>query len=135
MPDISLEKAREAVSAGITKARELGIKMCIAIVDTGANLKAFARMDEAFLGSVDVAIKKARTAKLFDFNTEEIGKLSQPGGPLYGIEHSNGGLMTFAGGIPIRNKNGEVIGAIGASGSTPDHDRMVAEAGAHAAES
>ena len=133
MPDITLEKAREAVSASVQKAKEIGVKMCIAIVDTGANLKAFARMDEAFLGSVDVAVKKARTAKLFDFNTEEIGKLSQPGGPLYGIEHSNGGLMTFAGGIPIRNKGGEVIGAIGVSGSMPDQDQMVAEAGARAA--
>ena len=133
MPDINLEKAREAASACITKARELGVKMCIAIVDTGANLKAFARMDEALLGSVDVAVKKARTAKLFDFNTEEIGKLSQPGGPLYGIEVSNGGLITFAGGVPIRNKAGEVIGAIGVSGSTPEHDQMVAEAGARVA--
>lgn len=133
MPDISLEKAREAVSASIAKARELSVKMCIAIVDTGANLKAFARMDEAILGSVDVAIKKARTAKLFDFNTEEIGKLSQPGGPLYGLEHSNGGLITFAGGIPIRNKSGEVIGAIGVSGSMPEQDQIVAEAGARTA--
>ena len=133
MSEITLEKAREAVSASVAKARALGVKMCIAVVDTGANLKAFARMDEAFLGSVDVAIKKARTVKLFDFNTEEIGKLSQPGGPLYGIENSNGGLITFAGGIPIHNKAGEVIGAIGASGSTPEHDQMVAEAGAQAA--
>ena len=133
MPEITLEKARETVSASIAKAKELGVKMCIAVVDTGANLKAFARMDKAFLGSVDVAIKKARTAKLFDFNTEEIGKLSQPGGPLFGIENSNGGLITFAGGIPIRNKNGEVIGAIGVSGSMPQQDQMVAEAGAQAA--
>jgi uncharacterized protein GlcG (DUF336 family) len=106
--------------------------MDIAVVDAGANLKAFARMDGAWLGSIDIAIKKARTARFFDMNTGEIGKLSQPGGSLYNIEHSNGGLITFPGGVPIKNRAGEIIGAIGVSGSTVEDDHVVAQAGVEA---
>ncbi len=133
MPDITLSQAWDAVNAAVGKAREMGLKTNVAVVDAGANLKAFARMDGAWLGSVDISIRKAKTAKYFDFNTGEIGKLSQPGAPLYGIEHTNGGLVTFAGGVPIHNKSGEVIGAIGVSGSTVEHDQIVAETGALAA--
>ena len=104
--------------------------MNISIVDSGANLVAFVRMDGAWLGSADISLKKAKTARFFDMPTGEIGKLSQPGKPLFGIEHSNEGLITFPGGIPIKNKNGEVIGAIGVSGSTVENDHAVAEAGA-----
>ena len=132
MEEITLEQARAAVEAAVQKSGELGVTMDIAIVDAGANLKAFARMDGAWLGSIDIAIKKARTARFFDMNTGEIGKLSQPGGPLYNIEHSNGGLITFPGGIPIKNEAGEVVGAIGVSGSTVENDHLVAEAGAAA---
>ena len=127
--DIQLDQARAMVSAAVKKAQEIGAKMNIAIVDAGANLKAFARMDSAWLGSIDISIKKAKTARFFDFNTGEIGKLSQPGGPLYGIEHSNGGLISFPGGIPIKNREGVVIGAIGVSGSSVENDCAVAEAG------
>jgi uncharacterized protein GlcG (DUF336 family) len=77
-----------------------------------------------------MAIRKARTARFFDMNTEEIGKLSQPGGLLYHIEHSNGGLITFPGGIPLKNAQGDIIGGIGVSGSTVENDHAVAEAGA-----
>lgn len=107
--------------------------MNVAVVDAGANLKAFARMDGAWLGSIDIAIKKARTARFFDMNTGEIGKLSQPGSPLYNIEHSNGGLITFPGGVPIKNGSGEIIGAVGVSGSTVENDHEVAVAGARTA--
>ncbi len=106
--------------------------MDIAVVDAGANLKAFLRMDEAWIGSIDISIKKARTARFFDMNTGDIGKLSQPGGSLYGIEHSNGGLISFPGGVPLKNAKGEIIGAIGVSGSTVELDHAVAEAGARA---
>lgn len=133
MPDITLKQARAAVDAARAKAEELGAKMNIALVDGGANLKAFARMEEAWLGSIDVSIKKARTAVFFSMNTGEIGKLSQPGGSLYGIEHSNGGLITFPGGVPIRARSGEMIGAIGVSGSSVENDHAVATAGAAAA--
>jgi uncharacterized protein GlcG (DUF336 family) len=89
-------------------------------------------MDDAWIGSIDISIKKARTARFFNMNTGEIGKLSQPGGPLFGIEHSNGGLISFPGGVPILSKSGEVIGAIGVSGSTVENDHTVAVAGAKA---
>jgi uncharacterized protein GlcG (DUF336 family) len=130
--DITLTQAEKAIDASKKKAKELDLKMNIAIVDGGANLKAFARNDGAWLGSIDIAIKKAKTARYFDMNTGEIGKLSQPGGSLFNIEHSNDGLISFPGGIPIKNSNDEIIGAIGVSGSTVDNDHKVAETGVKA---
>src|SRR5207253_8110524 len=115
--DISLDQAHAIIAAAAAKAAEINTKMDIAIVDAGGNLKAFVRMDGAWLGSIDISIKKARTARWFDMPTGEIGKLSQPGGPLYGIEHSNDGLIAFPGGVPLKNSKGEVVGAIGVSGS------------------
>lgn len=132
MPEITLQQADKVVESALKKAQELDLKMNIAVVDGGANLKAFRRMDGAWLGSIDIAIRKARTARLFDMNTGEIGKLSQPGESLYNIEHSNGGLITFPGGIPLKIGNGDVIGGIGVSGSTVENDHAVAEAGASA---
>lgn len=132
MTEITLKQAQAVVSAAVAKSTEIGAKMNVAVVDAGANLKAFARMEGAWLGSIDIAIKKARTARFFDMNTGEIGKLSQPGGSLYNIEHSNGGLISFPGGVPLKNANGEIIGAVGVSGSTVEDDHAVAEAGATA---
>ncbi len=130
MDDMTLGMANAAVAAALVKAQEIGTKMNIAVVDAGANLKAFARMDGAWLGSIDISIKKARTARFFDMPTGAIGQLSQPGGSLFAIEHSNGGLITFPGGVPILGKSGAVIGAIGVSGSSVENDHAVAEAGA-----
>lgn len=130
--DVSLDQAQAAVAAAIAKSKEIGTKMDIAIVDAGANLKAFARMDGAWLGSIDISMKKARTARYFDMNTGEIGKLSQPGGPLFNIEVSNGGLISFPGGIPLKAADGTIIGAIGVSGSSVENDHTVAMAGAAA---
>ena len=132
MNELSQEQARGVVNAVLEKSKEVGVKMNIAVVDSGANLKAFARMDGAWLGSIDIAIKKARTARFFDMNTGEIGKLSQPGGSLYNIEHSNDGLITFPAGEPIRDAAGEILGATGVSGSTVENDHIVAEAAAAA---
>ncbi len=132
MADITLEQAAAAVKAAKLKAQEINTKMDIAVVDAGANLKAFVRMDGAWLGSIDIAMKKARTARYFDMPTGDIGQLSQPGGPLYCIEHSNGGLITFPGGVVLKDASGEIIGAIGVSGSTVENDHEVAEAGAAA---
>ena len=129
---ITLEQAETAVQAAKAKASEIDTLMNIAIVDAGANLVAFARMDGAWLGSLDIAQKKARTARYFDMPTGEIGKLSQPGGSLFNIEHSNGGLITFPGGLPIKNASGEIIGAIGVSGSSVENDHTVAQAGVDA---
>jgi uncharacterized protein GlcG (DUF336 family) len=131
--DITLDQAHAALEAAAKKATEINTRMDIAVVDAGGNLKAFARQDGAWLGSIDISIRKAKTARWFDMPTGEIGKLSQPGGPLYGIEHSNDGLITFPGGIPIKNAQGTVIGAIGVSGSTVENDHTVADAGAKAA--
>ena len=130
--DLSLDQAGAIIKAAVEKSKEINTKMDIAIVDAGGNLKAFARMDGAWLGSIDIAQKKARTARYFDMNTGDIGKLSQPGGPLYNIEHSNGGLITFPGGIPLKAADGTIIGAIGVSGDTVEKDHEVAAAGAAA---
>jgi uncharacterized protein GlcG (DUF336 family) len=107
--------------------------MNIDVVDAVCNLKAFVRREGAWLGSIDIALKKARTARFFDMQTGELGKLSEPGGSLYNIEHYNGGLITFPGGVPIRDRDGMIVGAVGVSGSTVDNDHSVAEAGAKAA--
>lgn len=128
--NITLEQAEKAIVAAKQKSIELGVKMNISIVDGGANLVAFARMDGAWLGSLDISMKKAKTARFFDMNTGILGTLSQPGGPLYHIEHSNNGLITFPGGVPIKNVAGEIIGAIGVSGDSVENDHIVAEAGA-----
>ena len=128
--DISLDQANQVVAAAVQKARDTNTKMDIAIVDAGGNLKSFVRMDGAWIGSIDIAIKKAKTARFFDMPTGEIGKLSQPGGPLYNIEVSNGGLISFPGGIPLKGADGTIIGAIGVSGSSVENDHTVAEAGA-----
>ncbi len=129
MNDITLEQAYKIVKAAYDKALEMDVKMDIAVVDAGANLKAFVRMDDAWLGSIDIAIKKAKTARFFDMPTGEIGKLSQPGESLYQIEVSNGGLISFPGGIPLKNADGKVVGAIGVSGDSVENDHAVAEAG------
>ena len=130
--DVTLVQAQKIIAVAIEKSEQLELKMDIAVVDAGANLKAFVRMDEAWLGSIDIAIKKARTARFFDMNTGDIGQLSQPAGPLYNIEHSNGGLITFPGGVPIKNSDGQVIGAVGVSGNTVENDHAVAMAGVEA---
>ena len=131
MGDITLTQAQALVDAAQQKAAEIDTLMNIAVVDAGGNLKAFARMDGAWLGSIDISMRKARTARYFDMNTGDIGALSQPGGPLYNIEVSNTGLITFPGGIPL-TLNGEVVGGIGVSGSSVENDHTVAEAGVNA---
>ncbi|WP_298545720.1 heme-binding protein [uncultured Aquimarina sp.] len=129
--NITLEQAEKIINVAKEKSIALNTKMNISVVDAGANLVAFARMDGAWLGSLDISLKKAKTARFFDMNTGVIGELSQPGGSLYNIEHSNGGLITFPGGVPIKNENDEIIGAIGVSGSSVENDHAVAEAGAN----
>ena len=129
---ITLEQAEKLSDAAKEKARAISVPMNIAIVDEGANLVSFHRMDNAWLGSIDISIKKAKTARFFDMNSGEIGKLSQPGGPLYNIEHSNGGLITFPGGVVLKDGSGKIVGAIGVSGGSVEQDHEVASAGAEA---
>jgi uncharacterized protein GlcG (DUF336 family) len=128
--DITLDQALAVIQAARQKAVEQGTLMDIAVVDAGANLKAFIRMDDAFLGSIDISIKKAKTARFFNMPTGELGKLAQPGAPLYHIEFSNEGLITFAGGLPLKNKEGIIVGGVGVSGSSVENDHEVALAGA-----
>ncbi len=130
--NISLEQAETVVEAAKEKARQLNTLMNIAIVDAGVNLVVFTRMDDAWIGSIDIALRKAKTARYFNMESGEIGKLSQPGGQAWQIEHSNGGLITFPGGVPIKNSKGEIIGAIGVSGSSVENDHAVARAGSDA---
>jgi uncharacterized protein GlcG (DUF336 family) len=126
---VTMEQAQKAIEAARKRAVKLDTQMCIAVVDSGANLKAFLRMDDAWVGSIDIAIKKARTAVFFGMPTGEIGKISQPGESLYGIEHSNEGLITFPGGLPIVDEDGVLMGGIGVSGSAVENDHKVAAAG------
>ena len=126
---VTSKDADIAIKAAVTKAQALDTQMCIAVIDSGANLKAFYRMDGAWVGSIDIAIKKAKTAVFFGMPTGQIGQLSQPGGSLYGIEHSNDGLITFPGGLPIVDSEGVLVGAIGVSGSSVENDHAVAQAG------
>jgi uncharacterized protein GlcG (DUF336 family) len=128
--NITLEQAEKIVAVAKAKSIEIDTIKNISVVDAGANLVAFGRMDDAWLGSLDISMKKAKSARYFDMNTGIIGELSQPGQPLFNIEHSNNGLITFPGGTPIKNEVGEVVSAIGASGSSVENDHIVAEAGA-----
>jgi len=130
--NITLEQAEKAIAAAKNKATEINTKMDICVVDAGANLVAFARMDGAWIGSIDISHKKARTAAWFTMDTASLVDAVQPGAPLYNIEHSNGGLITFPGGVVIKNNNGDIIGAIGVSGSSVENDHTVAVAGTEA---
>ena len=129
--NVTLAQAEQIIAAAKQKSADLGIKQNICVVDSGSNLVAFARMDGAWIGSVDIAHKKARTAAWFMMDTKALSPLVQPGESLYHIEHSNGGLITFPGGIVLKQGE-EVIGAVGVSGSTVEDDHAVAEAGAAA---
>lgn len=130
MPDnLTLTAAQEVVEAARARADELGVPMNIAVVNDGNNLTAFARMDGAWLGSIDIAQNKAYTARSFDMSTKDLAPLCQPDQPLFGIHASNQGrLIVFAGGIPL-SKGGEVVGAVGVSGGSVEDDHAVAEAG------
>jgi uncharacterized protein GlcG (DUF336 family) len=127
---ITLEEAHKVIAAGEAQARAIGQPMNIAVVDAGANLRAFVRMDGAWLGSIDIAINKAFTAKAFDISTRDLGLNSQPGDQFFGIHVSNHGrVMIFEGGLPLK-VNGQVVGAVGVSGGSGAQDQLVAEAAA-----
>lgn len=131
---ITLQLAQTVGDACLRRAEELQLRMNIAVVDAGANLKAFGRMDDAWWGSIDISMRKARTARYFDMQTSELSPIIQPGESLYHLEFSNGGLITFPGGIPLKLSDDTVIGAVGVSGSTVENDQLVAEAGVQAFE-
>ncbi len=126
---IPIKTAELVLKAAVEKAAQIGVPMNIAVLDDGGHLKAFVRMDGATLGSIDIAVGKARTAALFAVNTEELFEFCKPGGPAFGLENTNGGIVVFAGGIPLRNGSGEVVGALGVSGGSVQQDLSVAQAG------
>ena len=129
---VSLEAARKVILAGEEKAREIGQPMNIAVVDAGANLVAFERMEGAWLGSIDISINKAFTARAFDIETKTLGENSQSGDQFFGIHASNHGrIMIFAGGFPLK-RGGQVVGGVGVSGGSGKQDQAVAEAAAKA---
>lgn len=130
--NITLAQAETVIAAAKAKATQLNTKMDICVVDAGANMVAFARMDGAWIGSIDISQKKAKTSAWFTMDTAVLTPLVKPEGSLFNIEHSNGGLITFPGGVLIKNKAGEIIGAIGVSGSSVENDHAVAVAGAAA---
>lgn len=131
--DISQTRSDAAVAAAAAEARAIGAPMNVAVLDAGANLKAFLRMDGALLGAIDIALKKARTAALFGMNTEAVGEFCKPGGTSPGLDTTNGGLVVFAGGIPLRAPDGKLMGAVGVSGGSVAQDVQVACAAAAAA--
>ena len=129
---LRLADAQRVIAAAQKKAAEIGQPMNIAVADEGANLVAHVRMDDAWLGSVDISINKAFTARAFDISTKDLSTHAQPGAQFYGIHASNHGrVMIFAGGIPLA-RDGKVVGAIGVSGGSGEQDHAVAEAGAAA---
>lgn len=129
---VTLKDARRIIEAAEKKAAEIGQPMNIAVADEGGNLVAHVRMDGAWLGSIDISIKKAYTARAFDITTRDLASHSQSGGQFFGINTSNDGrIMIFAGGVPLK-KDGKIVGAIGVSGGSGDQDHAVAEAGATA---
>jgi len=129
---INLKDAKHVIAAAEAKAREIGQPMNIAVVDAGGNLVSHVRMDGAWIGSIDISINKAFTARAFDISTAQLSENSQPGQQFYGIQNSNHGrIMIFAGGVPLR-RDGSVVGAVGVSGGSGNQDQAVATAGASA---
>lgn len=129
---VTLDDAETMIAAAKQEAGRIGVAMNIAVVNDGNNLVAFARMDGAWLGSIDIAHGKAYTARAFDMPTEQLAGMSQPGQPLFGVHATNQGrIVIFAGGIPV-TLDGVIAGAIGVSGGNVDQDQQVAAAGAAA---
>ena len=129
---ITLQDAKRMLAAAETRAQSIGIAYNIAVVDAGGHLLAFIRQDGALIGSIDLAIDKAVTARIFDVATSELATLAQSGKPLFGIQESNAGkVVIFAGGVPVR-VNGNIVGAVGASAGTVEQDTAVAQAAAAA---
>jgi uncharacterized protein GlcG (DUF336 family) len=125
----SLE-ADSIIEASRAKAAQIEIAVSVVVMDAGGNFKALSRMDGAWLGSIDVAIRKARTSVLFEIETQMIWQFCNPNGPAHGMESTNGGLVTFEGGIPLKSSDGKLIGAVGVSGGMVNQDYEVAQAGA-----
>jgi uncharacterized protein GlcG (DUF336 family) len=130
--NITYSNALRVLNAAIEKASILNIPVSIAVVDNGGHLISFARLDSVY-GVVDFAVKKARTAAMFGVDSDVMGNIIS-GAQIhaYGMINANDGLLTIAGGVVLKNKDGSIIGAIGSSGGTPEQDKEIAMAGAAA---
>jgi uncharacterized protein GlcG (DUF336 family) len=126
---LSLKEAQTVIELARVHAEQIGVPMNIAVVDGGGHLLAFARMDKSILGSIDIALKKAKTSVLFNNPSESLWEFCKPGGPAPATEGTNGGLIPYAGGVPIRDADGSLVGAVGVSGGMPAQDGEVARAG------
>jgi uncharacterized protein GlcG (DUF336 family) len=129
---LTSSQARAVIAAAEAKASAIGVPVIIAVLDAGTHLKAFTRMDGAVLASIDIAMKKARTAALFQASSEAVWEYCKPGAPAPGLELTNGGLAPFGGGIPLKNVDGECLGAVGVSGGAVAQDMEIAQAAAAA---
>ncbi|WP_145561322.1 GlcG/HbpS family heme-binding protein [Yersinia bercovieri] len=118
--------SQKVIHAAQTYAQEQGFSVCISVVDASGLLSGFLRMDDAVPGAIDVSCKKARTAALFRTDSNEIGAAAQPGGAIYTLESTNGGLISFGGGVVLHDSYGKVIGAVGVAGATVDADQEIA---------
>jgi uncharacterized protein GlcG (DUF336 family) len=125
---LTLELAEKVVRAGREHASTLGVAACLVVCDAAGHLKAFGRMDRAWLGAVVVALRKAKTSVLFEAETQMLWEVCRPDAQAHGLESSNGGLITFAGGIPLRSATGELLGAVGVSGGQVVQDYAIAKA-------
>lgn len=128
--EITSDQSFQIMKQAVEKAKNIPVAVNIAIMDTAGHMKLFHRMDNAWLGSIDIAIEKAKTAMLFRMNSEEVGAFLAPGARAYGIEGTNGGLVGFRGGMPVK-WGSSILAYIGVSGGTPDEDFEVATAGSH----
>src|SRR5258707_15716899 len=100
---VTLDDAKRVIAAAEKTAVEIGQPMNIAVADAGGNLVAHVRMDGAWIGSIDISIKKAFTSRAFDITTKDLASHSQSGGQFFGIHASNDGrIMIFAGGVPLK---------------------------------
>lgn len=124
--NLSSDQADQVIRAAQARATQLGVSAAIAVLDCGGHLKAFVRMDGAWLGAIDVAIRKARTSVLFEASTEQIGEVSKPGAEAHGLELTNNGLVTFGGGLPLQDAQGALLGAVGVSGGHVNQDKAIA---------
>lgn len=127
---ITSQQALQSLNLSIDKAKAIGVNANIAILDTGGHLKTFFRMDDAFLGSIDIALGKAKTAMLFRMNSESVGEYLNPAMGTYGMINTSGGLVGFRGGMPVK-KDEQIIAYIGVSGGSPDQDFEIASAGSN----
>jgi len=129
---LTLDLAEKSLRSGREHAATLGVAVCLVVCDAAGHLKAFARMDRTWLGAIDVALRKAKTSVLFEAETQLIWEVSRPDAQAHGLESSNDGLITFAGGIPLRSTDGELLGAVGVSGGQVAQDYAIAQAAASA---